>query len=203
MLAQTALSLGSTANGARGKSSVVNLCVAELKKQAGDGSHQTIDVLRFNPWNFADQNQLVLQFFRQFTGHLRKLQGENIPGITSLIESLDAYATALGPPIEDLPLPYIKWGSWLVRKIIKQAREKLELGQDLESMFNKISEQLHNMKRKTVVIIDDLDRLNATEIRQVFQLVKASARFPLTCSRNLVQTKVSFSGYKTARGEAP
>lgn len=161
-----------------GKSSVVNLCAAELQKQADDETHGAIDVLRFNPWNFADQNQLVLQFFRQFTGHLRKFQGKDALGLARLIESIDAYASALGPPIEDLPLPHVKLVAWLVRRGIKQARNKLGLGQDLESMFNNISEQLKNLKRKTVVIIDDLDRLNASEIRQVFQLVKVSARFP-------------------------
>jgi predicted KAP-like P-loop ATPase len=34
------------------------------------------------------------------------------------------------------------------------------------------------MKRRTVVMIDDIDRLNAAETRQIFQLVKLTARFP-------------------------
>jgi predicted KAP-like P-loop ATPase len=158
-----------------GKSSVVNLCATELKKQATDPGQQ-IDVLRFNPWNFADQNQLVLQFFRQFTGHLRKLGTRGAATINILVENLDAYATALAPPIE--ALPYVKWVWPWLRSGVGLARKKWGLGQDLESMFDTISTQLETLKRKTVVIIDDLDRLNASEIRQVFQLVKVSARFP-------------------------
>jgi predicted KAP-like P-loop ATPase len=54
-----------------GKSSVLNLLVEELAVLSAARS-QTVDVLRFNPWNFSDQNQLVLQFLRQFVAHLRK-----------------------------------------------------------------------------------------------------------------------------------
>jgi predicted KAP-like P-loop ATPase len=48
-----------------GKSSVPNLLVEELAALSA-GQRQKVDVLRFNPWNFSDQNQLVLQFLRQF-----------------------------------------------------------------------------------------------------------------------------------------
>jgi predicted KAP-like P-loop ATPase len=50
-----------------GKSSVLNLLEEELTAKAAQKS-LVVDVLRFNPWNFSDQNQLVLQFLRQFAG---------------------------------------------------------------------------------------------------------------------------------------
>lgn len=48
-----------------GKSSVLNLCLAELEEES-KASGEQVDTIRFNPWIFADQNQTVLQFFRQF-----------------------------------------------------------------------------------------------------------------------------------------
>jgi len=158
-----------------GKSSLLNLCVEAIKGRSAQSQKQ-VDVLRFNPWNFADQNYLVLQFFRQFTGHLRKLEATGIGKLKDLVDTLDAYATALGPPVEGLP--YVKYAWSGLRASIGIARKKLGLGQDLESLSESIATQLAALKRKTVVIIDDIDRLTSLEIRQVFQLVKISARFP-------------------------
>lgn len=157
-----------------GKSSVLNLCVEELRKQT-QNTEQRAEILRFNPWNFADQNQLVLQFFRQFTAHLRKVDARGLGKIKNLVEALDAYATALAPP-EAVPYAKLPWFGFRVG--IGMARKALGLGADLESLYNSISQELKQLKHKTVVIIDDIDRLAAGEIRQVFQLVKVSARFP-------------------------
>ena len=57
-----------------------------------------------NPWNFSDQNQLVLQFLRQFRAHLRKLESSGTAGLKTLLENLDQYATALAPPLEAIPI---------------------------------------------------------------------------------------------------
>ena len=78
-----------------GKSSVLNMCVEELRSQSKD-SGQCLEILHFDPWNVADQSQLVLQFFRRFTGHLRKLDKKGVGKIKNLVETLDAYAATLG-----------------------------------------------------------------------------------------------------------
>jgi predicted KAP-like P-loop ATPase len=158
-----------------GKSSVLNLCVEELRTQAKD-SPQELDIIHFNPWNFADQDQVVLQFFRQLTAHLRNLDPKGVGKIKNLIESLDAYATTLGPPFEAIPYGKTLWTGW--RAGIGVMRRALGMGQDVDSLYSSISNQLQDLKRKIVVVIDDVDRLTAAEIRQVFQLVKISARFP-------------------------
>jgi predicted KAP-like P-loop ATPase len=157
-----------------GKSSVLNLLVEELAVLSA-ARVQSVDVLPFNPWNFSDQNQLVLQFLRQFTAHLRKLESSGTAGLKTLLENLDQYATALAPPLDAIPvLKHLN----LFAAGIRIATKTIAGGKDVDSLFATVSRQLRDMKRKTVVIIDDIDRLTAAEIRQVFQLVKLSARFP-------------------------
>jgi hypothetical protein len=156
-----------------GKSSVLNLCVDELRGTP-TGTAQGVDILKFNPWNFADQHQLIHQFFRQLAGYLR--QFDKNKGIKGLIESIDAYAEALGPPIEAIPVA--KAGLPWAKAVVRLAGKRLGLAQDLESLQTSIAQQLKELKRKIVVIIDDIDRLTAEESRQIFQLVKISARFP-------------------------
>jgi predicted KAP-like P-loop ATPase len=179
-----------------GKSSVLNLIVEKLSDPTVTNTEERVDILRFNPWNFADQSQLVLQFLRQFTSHLR--QFDKMGKAKNLVDSLDKYATALGPPLE--AVPYGKWFSGGV----KLATRVLGANRDTDSLFNIVSAELKRLKRKTVVIIDDIDRLTAPEIRQVFQLVKLSARFPyviylLAFDRDAVSDALSDVGVKSGQ----
>ncbi len=183
-----------------GKSSVLNLVVEELKSVSEDKS-RTVDVIRFNPWNFSDQHQLVLQFLRQFTAHLRKLENSGIAGIKTLLENLEQYSAALGPPFETFPI--LKHFN-LFRSGIQIVTKAVVGGKDADSLFATVERQLRQMKRKTAVIIDDIDRLSESEIRQVFQLVKLTARFPyvvyiLAFDRGAVAD--ALAGSTTASGE--
>ena len=45
---------------------------------------------------------------------------------------------------------------------------------------DEIIEQLKKRKRKILVVIDDIDRLNHSEIKQIFQIIKINADFPNT-----------------------
>ena len=162
-----------------GKSSVLNLVVEQLQeidkpKQKKDRTH----VLRFNPWNFSDQNQLVLQFLKQFRAHL--LESEKATGekLGKMAGSLADYAEALSPPLELLP-----YGSLLSAGLKIAVRgAKSAFGstseKDVNTAFEKISKEASTLRRRTLVIIDDIDRLTAGETRQIFQLVKLTARFP-------------------------
>ena len=50
-----------------GKSSILNLLVEQIEKDnGGKPEGEKLYAMRFNPWNFSDQNQLVFQFLRQF-----------------------------------------------------------------------------------------------------------------------------------------
>ncbi|HEY2362045.1 MAG TPA: P-loop NTPase fold protein, partial [Candidatus Angelobacter sp.] len=79
-----------------GKSSIFNLLVEQIDKDnATKPQGEKLFVMRFNPWNFSDQNQLVFQFLRQFRAHLKGHQRE----FKDLFASLDDYAEALAPPL--------------------------------------------------------------------------------------------------------
>jgi len=43
-----------------------------------------------------------------------------------------------------------------------------------------IKKELTNRKKKLVIVIDDIDRLNKSEIRQIFRLIRVNADFPNT-----------------------
>ena len=156
-----------------GKSSILNLVVEQVKKQnASKAENLRLNILRFNPWNFADQNQLIFQFFRQFRAFLN----DDKHGLKALLNSLDDYADALTPPLE--LLPYGRLISAGVKTAVKGGQKLLGDSKDINVLFEKIAADLKKLKRRTLILIDDIDRLTADETRQIFQLVKITAKFP-------------------------
>lgn len=162
-----------------GKSSVLNLVIEQLNDlDKSRPEEERTHVLRFNPWNFSDQSQLVLQFLRQFRAHLLKSAKAKGEKLGDMAASIAEYAEALSPPLELLP-----YGSLLstgFKFVTRGVKTKFgpPLDKDVNSAFEKISQEALKLKRRTAVIIDDIDRLTASETRQIFQLVKLTARFP-------------------------
>ena len=51
---------------------------------------------------------------------------------------------------------------------------------DLQKTKDDIAGQLKRLEGKIIIFIDDIDRLNKSEIRQIFQAVKSLGDFPNT-----------------------
>jgi len=161
-----------------GKSSVMNLIVEQITEHnKSKPDEEKASLLRFNPWNFADQNQLVFQFLRQFRAHLQNFKGSSSGNAGKLIEALDEYEDALAPTLELIPYGG-KILSLGMKLVLKRSRKSRGSPKEIEEIFYRLVTESARLKRRTVVLIDDIDRLNATEIRQIFQLVKATAPLP-------------------------
>jgi hypothetical protein len=162
-----------------GKSSVLNLIIEQIRDRNDTvgSDEERLYPLRFNPWKFSDQNQLVFQFLKQFRAHLLKFQGTAKKNIERIVDVLDDYADALAPPLELIPYGG-KILSYGVKFAFRGARKLLGSGKEIEDIFDQLASQSAALKRRTVVLIDDIDRLNASEARQIFQLVKLTARLP-------------------------
>ena len=147
-----------------GKTSFVNLARAELEKE-------NIPVLDFNPWMFSGAEQLVESFFAEIAAQLRMHRG-----LGGIGESLAAYGEAfsgLGW------LPFV--GPWVDRtrdlaKIVGDILKRRKEGVDKRR--KKLADVLAKLSKPILVVIDDIDRLSTSEIRDVFKLVRLTASFP-------------------------
>jgi len=78
--------------------------------------------------------------------------------------------------------------------MVAYARHKAGKGQltmaQLRALISTQLERLRAKKRPVVVVIDDIDRLDANEIRYLFQLVKVNADFPNLVYLLLFQTNI-------------
>lgn len=147
-----------------GKTSFVNLSRRHLEA-AG------VTVLDFNPWMFSGADQLVQAFFVELTAQL-KLRPD-LEEIGGLIEEYGEAFSGLGW----LPLvgPWIERGHKTTEVLAKLLQSKKE---GAGSRREKVIRVLSNITTPIVVVLDDIDRLTTTEIRDVFKLVRLTANFP-------------------------
>ena len=161
-----------------GKTSILNMVLEEIGTISESNTEEERPIIiRYNPWAYADCSQLMVQFISLLAskiGFKNKSKTLNIIG-----KELDKYATLLEeiqliPGMQFFASPLSKVVGGTGRKLV----EKADMMEKLDSKKDRIAKELCTLKRKIVVVIDDIDRLNNDQIRAVFQLVNAVAGFP-------------------------
>lgn len=158
-----------------GKTSVINMSLESLNEIKEE---ERPIIIKFNPWNFSDQNQLISQLFRQMAKALgeKDLRG-SAEKAGSMLEEYSKLFETLGilSSITDGGV-----GAWIIGQAGKVFKSWGQKKKDLQAQKSGINELLKKLDRKIVVVIDDIDRLNNVEIRQIFQSVKVLGDFPNT-----------------------
>lgn len=91
----------------------------------------------------------------------------------------------------------LKWGKTLLDKLTGNVEEAVkEREQSLSDIREDLSKLLIRRKTPLIVVMDDLDRLTSSQLRMVFQLVKANLEFPnvvflILFQRDLVEDKLN------------
>jgi predicted KAP-like P-loop ATPase len=143
-----------------GKTSLLQL-VLHYVRQAPEATRPLI--VRFNPWWFSGYEDLVRCFFDQMQAALRKPGGPN-----SIVRRQIADFAEL---VSAAPVPYAGAAKLVAAIIRPKPKEPTELKERIECA-------LRLYARRILVVIDDIDRLTAEEIRTVFRVIKAVADFP-------------------------
>lgn len=171
-----------------GKTSFVNLVREQL------GEDPEIPVVEFNPWMFSGDQPLTEVFFREVAAELR-IKDKTRFG--TIAEGLDKYGDVLSP------LAVIPWfGNWFDRTF-KAATTAANWWNDRKKgsrTFRDVATgALGKLTQSIIVIIDDIDRLDTQEIRDIFKLVRLTASFPnvvyvLAFDRRRVEQALSENG---------
>lgn len=154
-----------------GKSSLLNLVEEKLQ---GISEGPPI-IFRFNPWGFSDQQQLLSRFFADLAAFL-KLHA-TVPPLAKISDAVEEYGSLLSPAARAAFPRATEFArvAWNLYRKVQPAR--LRAAPELKA---KISSALTESGAKLIIMVDDVDRLNATEIRQAFQLIKLNANFSNT-----------------------
>jgi predicted KAP-like P-loop ATPase len=178
-----------------GKSSLINLILEQINTSTKSlGKNQKPIIVRFNPWNYSDQNQLTAQYFKELSIALRRKDY----GVDARKagQELEVYAQFFTPVLMASDPSFL----WLIISMLQKLLRIFAQGSQqwgrlkqkgMEDVKIDLEKILSRQKRKIIVIIDDIDRLSTIETRQIFQLVKNLADFPnmmylLAFDRNVV-----------------
>ena len=173
-----------------GKTTTINFVTRELENFPEAGRP---NVIRFNPWWFSGQEDLTRSFFKQL---LAAVEGQGLLSDTTL-ELLGDFARL----VSRLPEPTAITVGSLLKLFLNAKRVQAS---DVVQLKNKLDRALGDQPRRFLVVMDDIDRLTAEEIRQMFRLVKSVADFPRVSYLLAFDKKVvvkALEGLQTVSGE--
>lgn len=129
-----------------------------LKKQYCDNKIVK-SIIDFEPWKNDSTDSIIRSFFSL----LREELNIYIPNISSVInEYIDLLVDD-----ESIKGPLKLFGKW-----IQYAKG------ESQNLYEQIRDKLEGSQHKIVVFIDDIDRLNADEIKEILRIIRNTANFP-------------------------
>ncbi len=139
-----------------GKTSLLNILENQFKTK-----HDDYIVIKYDPWVNHDEKLIPKEFIRTILNSIDS-SDELYHWFTRYLELLNEDNT----------------NTWL-----KSTQTVLQFGQEkrnLQTIKKEITNYLFNENKKLIVIIDDLDRLEASEIMDIIRLIRNSADFGST-----------------------
>jgi predicted KAP-like P-loop ATPase len=149
-----------------GKSTLLNFVKHDLTKLPLESRPVIID---FNPWWFDDYKTLAGQFIAQFAS---KLPQES-EALRKIGDAIADYAESVGTLVANATgFSFLKGPTSYLAKLLHRKVK------DVPALKAQIAQGLKEAGQRFVFVIDDIDRLDAQQIREVFKVLKALANFP-------------------------
>ena len=167
-----------------GKTSILNMVAETL----ADEVENTV-VLRFNPWLFGGTSDLLTRFFRELGAQIDRNQSENLKAVAKALFSMGKSLAPLSP------VP----GTALIMDIVDGQISGWAEPRSLFDEHEHLKEALEKSESRMVILIDDIDRLESGETRELMRLVRLTSDLPnvvflLAFDRQIVETSLSKAG---------
>jgi len=149
-----------------GKSSMLNMIIEFLYKSSkSQNRFKKPIIVKFNPWNYPDQNGIMAHFFYNLAS---KLKPKRQKKLQKLSDKVLKYAESFIP----FQVSVSSLGKPVSLKLKKRDKRSIDYKKE------KLANYFQEIKNKIVIIIDDIDRLNVDGIKNIFQLIKAFGNLP-------------------------
>lgn len=155
-----------------GKSSAIKLVKHHLAEAVQRGD---LAIVSFNPWWFPGSDALILAFFRELNAAI----GPSLPqklqkSISRLGQGVSSIGGIIGAAA-DLKAPGL--GS-LITGAASRIGDWTKFDKTVEDEHSSVAAALSGQKKRFLVVIDDIDRLNPDDAMTVFRLIKSIGRLP-------------------------
>lgn len=169
-----------------GKSSLLNLTLAELKEL---GSNGAVKVLEFRPWLIGNRDHLLSSLLADLAKVIDEIQadrgdltGKATARAREAAESLRKFASRLSGTgkliaAAGVVIPGAQLAGQIVEGVGKAA-DSAKSGPTLAQLKLAVSKDLEKLGVPIVVTIDDVDRLEPAEVIELLRLVRSVADLP-------------------------
>lgn len=162
------ITIGLMGSWGSGKSSIINMLKYDIDLSR-------IEIVEFNPWYFSGRKQLISDFFQVLSDSI----GTNDGMLNKLGKDLKLYSSALKPltlipqigPIISILTKVSESGGNFFYDYSKSQNE------DISKIKERINDEIIKYDKKLLIIIDEIDRLENEDIKEIFQLVRALGDF--------------------------
>lgn len=198
------LTIGIYGGWGSGKTSLANMILNEISETGKEKIDIKYCLIKFNPWLFSNQNDLIIQLFTSIS---EVFKFPNTPGIKEKSANIVSHLGRASEFIGHFPIPIVgkiaKEVSAIFKdysKLLKGEKTKKNENETLTLLKNKINKTLNDNKIKLIISIDDFDRLSQDEIRLMFQVVKVLGDFNNTVYILLLDKDVVIDSLKNVQG---
>lgn len=140
-----------------GKTSVLNFIEQSLN------ANNDVICIKFNPWRFGTEDQLLMGFFNQ------------------IADTLDAKLETREDKLKDIGNKILKPVSSAVGMgVVGEVVSSYISMPDINIFKSRTEQLLEKSQKRVLILIDDVDRLDKSEIHALFRLVKLTADFKYT-----------------------
>ena len=144
-------------------------------------------IVEFSPWTYTSRERLPFLFFCEIA-HCLGLESSD-----EKAQNLSTQFKSLGMILDVISnVPVLNVISGVAKPIVDHfGTTYSDQASDLSATRKHIHDLMTDEPRRLIVVIDDLDRISAEEVRRMIQLVKANGDFPnitylLLCDRDYV-----------------
>lgn len=167
-----------------GRDEVDKLTAEELDgRWAETARKRKTHIVRFNPWNFSGQENLVRAFFTELSVQLNTPK----PGwLRRQLDKVSGYLPAFGGAMGagsgifvGSAIPGVAAAAGAVGRALGELGQKaFALDHSVEKAKSELTDKLSAADLRVIVLIDDIDRLMPAEMRAIFSLVKSLGDLP-------------------------
>ena len=173
-----------------GKTVLVNFLLENLK------SKEDNLIVEFNAWNFSNQNALIKDFFNSIAEGLGQGEESKIQKIRKqfknyelkLLKNDETVQTERGSILKRIIIaPKLAFKSLFEKSQEPSQKNNISLNELRREIDKLISNKLiishrgsSTHKKRMIIVIDDIDRLDSDETKLILRLVKLNANFPRT-----------------------
>jgi predicted KAP-like P-loop ATPase len=170
-----------------GKSTALNFIRAYLEKQnqEAEGAARKVEMIDFRPWIVSGHQDLVSAFFKVLSEHLGPQDGwwsrksKAVVKITrdvpdKLVDSIATVAVTIDPTAGVASAA----AGTIAKKSLSGLIDKFLASPSLQKAYDELKKQLAASGRRFLITIDDLDRLESHEVKDIMRMVKTVGQLP-------------------------